>query len=121
VTVYAEPAGQVDDATPGNVLEFAKNFQKTLDAELASQGIKLAENVHPVQIGDFVGVEYVRRAKIGADSVDRLLLVTVKKGRKYSLEMRALQGTLPRYRPFARAIAAGMNFNPGADGAPSAP
>lgn len=123
VTVYAEAAPDIEDASSENAIELEKTFHTMLDEELAPQGLKLDEPVHAVQIGGFFGVEYVRRAKIGADSVERLFLVTVKNGRKYSLELRALQGSLSQFRPFGRAIAASMNFDPDVEavGAPTAP
>ncbi len=120
VTIYAEQAAEIENVTADNALEFATNIQKTLDAELAPQGVKLAENVRAVRIGKFLGVEYVRRAKIGADSVERLFLVTVQQGRKYAVELRVLQGTLPQFRPLGRAVAASMSF-PGAAGSSPAP
>jgi hypothetical protein len=123
VTVYAEAAPEMEDASSENAKKLAETFRATLDKELAPRGLKLEEPVHAIQIGDFFGVEYVRLAKIGADSVERLFLVTVKNSRKYTLELRTLQGSLPRFRPFGRAIAASMEFNPDeqAVGAASAP
>ena len=123
VAAYAEAAPDMEDASSENAIELVKIFRTTLDKELAPQGLKLEEPVHAIQIGGFFGVEYVRRATVGADSVERLFLVTVKNGRKYTLELRALQGSLPRFRSFGRAIAASMNFAPDvqAVGVPPAP
>ncbi len=123
LTLNVEPAVEINETSKENVLEFAAKVQKKLDAELAPQGVKLAENVRAVRIGDFLGAEYVRRAKIGADSVERLFLVAAAKGRKYSLELRVLQGSLARYRPVARAVAASMKFGqaPAAAGEGGAP
>ncbi len=88
VTVYAEAAPELEDASSENARKLTETFRTILDKELAPQGLKLEEPVHAIQIGDFFGVEYVRRAKIGADSVERLFLVTVQNGRKYTLELR---------------------------------
>jgi hypothetical protein len=110
LTLNVEPAAESDETSKENVLEFAAKVQKKLNAELAPQGVKLAENVRAVRIGDFLGAEYVRRSKIGADSVERLFLVTAAKGRKYSLELRVLQGSLAKYRPVAQAVAANIKL-----------
>ena len=49
---------------------------------------------------------YVKPASAGGKSLQRLMLVVIERGREYQVELRALRGTLRRFRPEAYAVAA---------------
>lgn len=99
--------------TEQNVSDWAARVAEEWEARLAPQGVRLDKPVTPVRIGEFVGVEYVRRAQ---DSRGRrlsiLMLDTVAAGRRYQLELYALEGTFEHDRPFAYTVAAGLKFHP---------
>lgn len=114
--VTVEPAEDLPDITRENAVEFAAQIQAKLDAELGPQGLALAEPVRPVAIGDLTAIEYVRKAKSTAGSIERLFIVTAARGRRYVVELRTLQGNLAEFRPWARAVAASMKFSAGTPG-----
>jgi hypothetical protein len=100
--------------SPENVDAFAAELQSQLDAEMAAKKFELAEPVKAVQIGDYLGVEYMRTAKAKNTRLERCFLETVYSGRRYQLEMRTRAGSLHRFRPYLYAVAAGMKFGPAA-------
>jgi hypothetical protein len=104
---------EVQDAvslSPENVDAFAAELQSQLDAEMAAKKFELGEPVKAVQIGDFLGVTYMRTAKSKNTRLERCFLETVHAGRRYQLEMRIRAGSLHRFRPYLYAVAAGMKF-----------
>jgi len=96
--------------SPENVNAFAAELQSQLDAEMAAKKFELGEPVKPVQIGDFLGVTYMRTAKSKNTRLERCFLETVYSGRRYQLEMRTRAGSLHRFRPYLYAVAQGMKF-----------
>ena len=106
-------ASEVQDAvtlSPENVDAFAAELQSQLDAEMAAKKFELGEPVKAVQIGDFLGVTYMRTAKSKNTRLERCFLETVQGGRRYQLEMRTRAGSLHRFRPYLYAVAHGMKF-----------
>ena len=104
---------EVQDAvtlSPENVDAFAAELQSQLDTEMAAKKFELGEPVKPVQIGDFLGVTYMRTAKAKNTRLERCFLETVHSGRRYQLEMRTRAGSLHRFRPYLYAVAQGMKF-----------
>ena len=106
-------ASEVQDAvtlSPENVDAFAAELQSQLDAEMAAKKFELGEPVKAVQIGDFLGVTYMRTAKSKNTRLERCFLETVQGGRRYQLEMRTRAGSLHRFRPYLYAVAQSMKF-----------
>lgn len=109
-----------DDAAQGTIQkENVQAFAKTIAAELAADSTlaetRLSEPVTPVKIGDFYGVEYGHGAKTSKHRLHRYLLVTVVDGRRYTVELRALEGTQSGYLAAAQAMAGNLKFKPAAD------
>jgi hypothetical protein len=96
--------------SPENVDAFAAELQSQLDAEMAAKKFELGEPVKAVQIGDFLGVTYMRTAKAKNTRLERCFLETVHAGRRYQLELRTRAGSLHRFRPYLYAVANGMKF-----------
>ena len=97
-----------------NVVAYAEQLRKQLVAE----GKKLKKGVRAIQIGDFYGVAFERGGKAGETHLDRLLIVGADHDRRYVTELRAHFGTLPRYRKFAYAVAAGLEIHADGSSAP---
>ncbi|MBX9787898.1 MAG: hypothetical protein K2Y37_03205 [Pirellulales bacterium] len=97
-----------------NVAAFVAELQSQLEAEMAAKKFTLAEPVKGLQIGDFLGVQYMRTAVAKGTRLERCFLETVQAGRRYQLEMRTRAGSLHRFRPYLYAVAAGMKFGPAA-------
>ncbi len=55
-------------------------------------------------------MSFQRRGKSGKQIVERYFLETVAAGRRYTLELRALEGTLGKFQPYAWALLHGMEF-----------
>ena len=111
--ILVPPAAESDFAnvTKENAAEFARHLQAELQQELSAQGYKVPE-VKPLVLEHFAGAEYSRQAKVQGRNVqlNRLYLVTVAGGRKYTVEMHALFGTQATFRPHALAVADGLRF-----------
>lgn len=105
--------------SPENVDAFAAELQSQLDAEMAAKKFELGEPVKVVQIGDLLGVTYMRTARAKNTRLERCFLETVHAGRRYQLEMRTRAGSLHRFRPYLYAVANGMKF--GTASAPAEP
>jgi hypothetical protein len=97
----AEGVEQLDKAN-------LKAFAEKLRAELAEKRKAEAPEITGVKIGDFYAVKYHTPAVAGGTSLSRLMIVTIQKGRRYNVELRALRGTLSRFRPEALAVASRM-------------
>lgn len=69
--------------------------------------------VKSIQVGDFVGVTYRRRA-VEKDSINKILeryfLETVVAGRKYRFELRTREGLLKQTQPYLLAVVQGTKF-----------
>lgn len=108
IGVTAEDYENIFNVSGDNVDEFAEQIATALGH--SGEAAKLAGPVAPIKIGSFVGITYQRRAKVGKNFVDRLLVETVVTGRKYTIELWALRGTLKQYRSYLMATAAGIEF-----------
>jgi hypothetical protein len=112
ITIYVEAAGNADDMPENWDEDDLKDRAAELQADFDEQEVKLAEPVKPVRIGPYIGVQYARGAKVEKLPLERLFLVTVAGGRRYTVELRAVHGELHRYRSLALAVAASMRFGP---------
>jgi len=113
ITIHVEAAGDADDVAPENwAADDLKDRAAEMQADFDEQKVKLAEPVKPIRIGPFVGVQYARGAKVEKLPLERLFLVTVAGGRRYTVELRAVHGELHKYRSLALAVAASMRFGP---------
>ncbi len=108
MTITASPWPEMDSVTRANVHEFAD----AVKSKLTGQRIK---DVTPTQIGDFVGVIYSESVQEGDNYFERQLLETVHGGFKYTLELKAREGTLSRSVAAAKAVAASIKFDPQTD------
>ena len=114
IMVYAEDdTTGLTTVTPQN----AKDFAKQVAAEL-SQGTVL----EPVSVGSFVGVNYELRGRAKHSGttivVYRALMETVVDGRRYKIDLRTRDDDLHQLRPYALAVAGGMEFHPQEDATP---
>lgn len=108
ILVTASDYEPIFDLSPENVEQFAKQVADEMAGQGASAGLVAA--VAPILIGQRPAVAYQRRGKSGKQIVERYFLETVAAGRRYSLELRALQGTLDKFQPYAWALLSGMEF-----------
>lgn len=107
IMVNAEAADGEADLTAENVAALAKRLKRSLedDSEKVSASI---QSPAPLQIGDRYWVEHVRRAHAKDKPLERLLLVTIAGGRKYTVELRAYVGLAAAHRSEALSVAASM-------------
>lgn len=108
IVIQAEDYDGIFKVSEENVGQFARQIAAEYEADGSTA--KLASPVEPIKVGQFCGVDYVRRAKSGNMVVDRLFMETVVAGRKYSIELRAVQGTVRKFRPHLLAVAGGIKF-----------
>jgi hypothetical protein len=115
IIVTAADADDVQTLTPQEIQGFESQVQEEQDAE----GVQLIQKVHAIQVGDFLGVEYIRRAKTDTGkTVDRLILETTSGGRRYRIEMQTLMGTTLESRPIALSVANSLKFLTAPEGSP---
>ena len=103
ILLTAEDCEAMGNLSQDNVRDFADRTRRQ-----ESLG-----TVEPITIGDFTGIVYRKRGK-EAKSVDRilerLLLVTVANGRKYTVELRTREGRLDEGKRALFAVAGGIRF-----------
>ena len=106
LTVEDYPA--IDNVGKDNVDVFAEKKAAALanDPEVST----LLDPVTPIAIGHFNGISYRQRGKAKGKVIERVFLETVVDGRKYTVELRTLEGDLRRYRPHLQAVAVGLKF-----------
>jgi hypothetical protein len=109
--VNAEDATGKADTTAENAAALGSEI-----AAAESQG--MVEEPWPVKLGERYWVQYLRHAKAGDNSLERLILATVIGGRRYTVELRTQLGTADTYRAQAQAVAAGLRLTAPAAGAP---
>jgi hypothetical protein len=111
----------MDELTARNVRDLADRTQVALDEELTAQGARLTGAVEPLRIGDRYWIEYGRTARSGQKLLERLFLVTVAGGRKYTLELRTYVGSQLKHRGALLAVASSLTLaESGASAAPHA-
>jgi len=88
-----------------NLQAYAKQLEQKLTEEQLEKGGGAPE-VSGLKVGNFHGVMYVQPAVAGGKNLERLMIITIQRGRKYEVELRALRGTLRSFRPQAYAVAA---------------
>ncbi len=108
ILVTATDYEPIFDLSPENVEQFATQVADEIAQRGESAG--LIAPVAPILIGGRPAVTYQRRGKSGKQIVERYFLETVAGGRRYTLELRALQGTLSEFQPYAWALLYGMEF-----------
>lgn len=108
----SEDAAGGADTTAATAAEFARQLQAELKQSLEPKG-QTVPMVKPLVVGDFAGAQYERQAKTTNAQLERLYLTTVRGGRRYTIEMHAIFGTLSNFRPYALAVAKGMKVEPG--------
>jgi hypothetical protein len=103
IIITAEDYAAIPDVTRENVNEFAARL--AADESLGT--------VKPIEVGPFVGVTYRKRG-IEKGSLNKILeqlfLETAVAGRKYSIELRTREGSLPETEPYLMAVAGGIKF-----------
>ena len=87
------------DAVGPYASSLQKHLQKTTNAK---NFIRTAE---PLRLGKRYVVHYADRVKSGDSLLDRLFVIVIRGGRKYTVEMRALRGALDEYSPIVYAVA----------------
>ncbi len=97
--------------------EFHTLTQENLAQFLTALRVQLGqrawvEPVRGVQVGRFLGASYAWEAQARGSRLVRFFLITVHEGRRYILELRALEATYRSYRPVALAVAAQAKFVP---------
>jgi hypothetical protein len=95
----------IADVGRENVEEFAGRVAAALEKDRSA--------VQPIEIGDFVGVTYQKRAKEPrslSKVIELLFLDTVVGGREYSIHLRAKDGSLEEGRPCLYAVVNGIEF-----------
>ncbi|MBI1899693.1 MAG: hypothetical protein HYS13_01095 [Planctomycetia bacterium] len=108
ISVTGEEYTGLEKVTAENVQQFAETIRKE------QQG-KVTKGPAPVQIGEFLGVSYTDKVRAGGDRLERLMLVTVHGGQKFTVELRARLGTLEGFAPQAQAVAGNIRFNPSSE------
>lgn len=108
ICVTATDYENILEVSQQNVDEFARQVAAALKQD--PNVSKLTEPVTPVEIGHLVGVTHARRANPKNRVVERVFIETVFDGRRYTIELRVLKGTLQAYRPHLQAVAGGIEF-----------
>lgn len=106
VIVTGEDEETIFEVTAENVAQFAAKVA----AGLQKEGAELTAPVKPVKVGNRYATVYERTARSGRNYLERMLLDTVVGGRRYTVELRALEGTLSQYRGYGLAVLAGIEF-----------
>jgi hypothetical protein len=106
ILVTAEEAGQPTELNGDTVDGFAGQVRD----ELAKRDSKSLPEVRPLVVDGFVGVYYEDSPRTRSAQLDRMTIATLAGGRKYTVELQALSGTLEKYRDAALAVALGMKF-----------
>ena len=96
-------AGDFADVTAENVIDYAIAVQGTLSDPI--------ESARPMKIGRHHFARYVKEAKIAGLPAEVQVLMTVRDGRTYTIELRIRDvEDLKKYRDQAYAVAAGLKF-----------
>jgi hypothetical protein len=95
------------DLTAETATQLAEQVQAELEKDAKSGS---APQVQPLLIGEFAGVQYVDERRTRANRVERLVLITARGSRRYSVELQALSGTRDKYRNAALAVAHGLKI-----------
>jgi len=109
IYVLADDYPGLEGVTADNVQKFASAIRSQLRLEKPND----KREVSAVLIGQFAGAAYSGRGRTENDrDLDLLTLVTVSRGRKYSLQLQADPGTLATYTPHLHAMAHELNLSP---------
>lgn len=96
-------AGEIADVTADNVIDYAIAVQGTLSDPI--------ESARPMQIGKHYFARYVKKATIATLPAEVQVLITIREGRTYTIELRVRDlEDLKKYRDQAYAVAAGLKF-----------
>lgn len=106
--------GKTDWTEPlndGNAVEYAHRVLDELKERMNRPKKSIIGDMQPVMVGDkYVGVLFVLRATGKFGSMVRVILITVVNGRRYRIELQALEATMEHFRPYAFAVAGGLDF-----------
>jgi hypothetical protein len=109
ILIQAEDFRAGPDLSENNVVEYADRVRQQLKQGTTSNAW---ETVRPIKIGSLIGVTYQRmgKAKAGFKEIvlERSIVETVLKKRKYTVELRTRTGTRDEYQPYLYAVAAGL-------------
>jgi hypothetical protein len=95
--------GDIADVTEDNVVDYAIAVQATLSDPI--------ESARPMKIVDRYFVRYVKDARISDLPAEVQVLMTVREGRTYIVELRVRDvADLKKYKAHAYAVAAGLKF-----------
>jgi len=107
ITVKGDP---VPDRTIETVTEEnIQQFLKEMTTELVDK--KKEEDLLAMVIGDRPCVRYVSQATMNQSDVDRQILITHVKGRRYTIDLQVRRGTVQENRDAGYAVLAGMKFH----------
>jgi hypothetical protein len=130
IIVTVENFEPVFNASAQNLGDYLKHVKADLDEEARRKQAegkgdgkpKLLEPVDTFVVdGRFYGVRYARRARTSeGDIFEQYYVETVKGGRRYVLELRDLDTTAARLKPFLYAVAVGLKFPKDAEAAAKA-
>ena len=107
ITVKGEaiPDGSIDTVTEDNVSQFLA----AMNIELADR--KKEEELLAMVVGDRPCVRYVEKAGLSGSVVDRQILITHMKGRRYTIDLQLREGEILEYRDAGYAVLAAMKFH----------
>jgi hypothetical protein len=106
--------GKAPDTTPGNVLDLAAEFDRSLQARQQPP----LEWPQAMLLGGQPWVRYVDEARLGNARAEKQILHRVVKGKLFTVELQVYPGKILESRDQAYAVAAALNFDAAA--APSA-
>ncbi len=120
IIVRSEPTtlGEVKDVTADNVMTYAEEVAKALEAEKKPQEESSAAGLRRQRLGPLR-----KKAKFSGRDVEWQVLQTVHDGRTYYVDLQVLAGQLATEtdkRDAAYAVAATMKFLEPASGSPAA-
>ncbi len=93
-----------------NLEAYAEQVQQRLEEEREKKKLDVEDTpeVKGLRIGRFDAVTYTQPSHADGRRLDRLVIITIQRGRKYTIELRTLRGTLRLFRPVAYAVASRM-------------
>jgi len=107
VTAVDAPTGLPADITPENV----EQLREYIAGELVVEDIKPLEPPKAIQIDGKALVRYVRGGKLKNASVERQVLLVLRGGRLYTIELQSFPADTEAERDAAYAVAGSMKFS----------
>lgn len=113
ITVDANAPAEVEPLTKKNVIDFTAQWQQELDK--SHDAGSFGQQATPIQLGDRYAAECLIYVASSESKQEQMLLKLIENNRIYTLELRALRGTLEGYRSSLYAVAAGLKPMPAAN------